>query len=109
MASALAMDKIRSKRLFKEAGIATPDFVIVEGKSNANLAAEKFGYPLILKPSNQGSSVGMTKVFDAGELSACFFQQDPRQRRRHRAIAVQRGRHCRYPETPLALPRYLRT
>ncbi len=70
MASALAMDKIRSKRLFKEAGIATPDFVIVEGKSNANLAAEKFGYPLILKPSNQGSSVGMTKVFDAGELSA---------------------------------------
>ncbi len=70
MASALAMDKIRSKRLFKEAGIATPDFVIVEEKSNAKLAAEEFGYPLILKPSNQGSSVGMTKVFEAGELAA---------------------------------------
>ncbi len=70
MASALAMDKIRSKRLFNEAGIATPDFVIVEQKSNAILAAEKFGYPLILKPSNQGSSVGMTKVFEAGELRA---------------------------------------
>jgi len=70
MASALAMDKIRSKRLFKEASIATPDFLIVEEKSNAILAAEEFGYPLILKPSNQGSSVGMTKVFEAGELSA---------------------------------------
>lgn len=70
MASALAMDKIRSKRLFKEAGIATPDFVIVEQKSDAVLAAEEFGYPLILKPSNQGSSVGMSKVFDSGELAA---------------------------------------
>ncbi len=70
MASALAMDKIRSKRLFKEAGIATPDFVVVEEKSHAILAAEEFGYPLILKPSNQGSSVGMTKVFESGELGA---------------------------------------
>jgi D-alanine-D-alanine ligase len=68
MASALAMDKIRSKRLFREAGIATPDFQIVEQKADAVLAAEEFGYPLILKPSNQGSSVGMTKVFEAGEL-----------------------------------------
>jgi len=68
MASALAMDKIRSKRLFREAGIATPDFMIVEKKADAVQAAEKFDYPLILKPSNQGSSVGMSKVFEAGEL-----------------------------------------
>ena len=68
MASALAMDKIRSKRLFKEAGIATPDFLIVEEKFDAVRAAEKFGYPLILKPSDQGSSVGMSKVFEAGEM-----------------------------------------
>jgi len=69
MASALAMDKIRSKRLFKEAGIATPDFLIVEEKFDAVRAAEKFGYPLILKPSDQGSSVGMSKVFEAGEMA----------------------------------------
>lgn len=69
MASALAMDKIRSKRLFTEAGIATPDFMIVEEKADGVRAAELFGYPLILKPSNQGSSVGMSKVFEAGELS----------------------------------------
>ena len=70
MASALAMDKIRSKRLFREADIATPDFAIVEKKGDAVLATEKFGFPLIFKPSNQGSSVGMSKVFEAGELGA---------------------------------------
>lgn len=70
MASALAMDKIRSKRLFREAGIATPEFSIIEQRSDAAGAAEAFGYPLILKPSNQGSSVGMSKVFKASELGA---------------------------------------
>jgi D-alanine-D-alanine ligase len=70
MASALAMDKIRSKRLFKEAGIATPDFVVVDEKTDAVRAAGEFGYPLILKPSDQGSSVGMSKVFEPGELAA---------------------------------------
>ncbi len=70
MASALAMDKIRSKRLFRQAGIATPDFLVIEEKADALRAAEAFGYPLILKPSDQGSSVGMSKVFEAAELGA---------------------------------------
>jgi D-alanine-D-alanine ligase len=68
ISSALAMDKIRSKRLFKEADIATPDFLSIEKRGDAVLAAEQFGYPIILKPSNQGSSVGMSKVFEANEL-----------------------------------------
>jgi len=68
MASALAMDKIRSKRLFQAAGVPTPDYAIVRHRSHAILAAEEFGYPLILKPACQGSSVGMTKVFEADEL-----------------------------------------
>ncbi len=70
MASALAMDKVRSKRVFDAAGIPTPDYAIVRSRSHAVLAAEEFGYPLILKPSCQGSSVGMTKVFDPDELNA---------------------------------------
>lgn len=70
MASALAMDKIRSKRLFKEVDIETPDFLIIEKRGDAVLAAEQFGYPIILKPSNQGSSVGMSKVFEVNELGA---------------------------------------
>lgn len=70
MASALAMDKIRSKHLFDACGIPTPDYAVVRHQADAVLAAESFGYPLILKPSAQGSSVGMTKVFDQDELAA---------------------------------------
>lgn len=70
MASALAMDKVRSKRVFDAAGIPTPEYSIVRNRSHAVLAAEDFGYPLILKPACQGSSVGMTKVFDPEELNA---------------------------------------
>lgn len=69
MASALAMDKVRSKQLFKEAGIATPDYVVVTKPGDARLAADQLGFPLFIKPSGQGSSVGMSKVFDAGELA----------------------------------------
>lgn len=70
MASALAMDKVRSKRVFDAAGIPTPDYAIIRNRSHAVLAAEDFGYPLILKPACQGSSVGMTKVFDPEDLNA---------------------------------------
>lgn len=70
MASALAMDKVRSKQLFREAGIDTPEFVIVSNSGDAKLAADELGFPLIIKPSGQGSSVGISKVFDAADLPA---------------------------------------
>jgi len=70
MASALAMDKVRSKQLFKQSGIDTPDYVIVKTPGDAKLAADELGFPLVIKPSGQGSSVGISKVFDAGELPA---------------------------------------
>ena len=69
MASALAMDKIRCKHLFEACGIPTPAYAVVRHEADAILAAEELGFPLILKPSEQGSSVGMTKVFDDGDLS----------------------------------------
>lgn len=69
MASALAMDKIRSKRLFEASGIPTPEYAAVRHHADAVLAAESFGFPLILKPAGQGSSVGMSKVFEHGDLS----------------------------------------
>lgn len=67
-ASALAMDKVRSKHLFEAAAIPTPEYVVIRDKSDAVLAADKLGYPLVMKPAEQGSSVGMTKVFEAAEL-----------------------------------------
>ena len=69
LASALAMDKIRSKHLFAAAGIPTPDYAVIRHDADAVLAAEQLGFPMILKPSGQGSSVGMSKVFEAADLA----------------------------------------
>jgi len=69
-ASSLAMDKVRSKQLFQQAGIATPEYVVVYSPGDAKLAADVLGFPLVIKPAGQGSSVGLSKIFDASELSA---------------------------------------
>lgn len=69
MASAIAMDKVRSKHLFRAAGIPTPDYAVVTTLGEASVAAEQVGFPLIIKPSGQGSSVGMSKVFEREELN----------------------------------------
>ena len=69
MASALAMDKVRSKHLFRAVGIPTPDYAVVKSLDEASVAAEQVGFPLIIKPSGQGSSVGMSKVFERSELN----------------------------------------
>lgn len=68
MGSALAMDKINSKRVFAGAGIATPEYRVLRSRQDAALALEQLGLPLIMKPAGQGSSVGMTKILEADEL-----------------------------------------
>jgi D-alanine-D-alanine ligase len=68
LASALAMDKVRSKRIFHEAGITTPDYAVLASRDDGEAAARQLGYPLVLKPAGQGSSVGMTKVFEEAQL-----------------------------------------
>ena len=69
MASALAMDKIRSKELFRAAGIDTPDYVVLNRSGDANIAADQLGLPLVIKPSGQGSSVGIGMVFEESDLA----------------------------------------
>ena len=69
MASALAMDKVRSKHLFESAAIPTPEYAVVRHQADAVLAVESFGFPLVLKPAGQGSSVGMSKVFEHDDLA----------------------------------------
>lgn len=70
--SAIGMDKLRSKRLAAAAGVATPDTVVLRHAGDCNLALERFGLPLIIKPATQGSSVGMSKVNDADELADAY-------------------------------------
>jgi D-alanine-D-alanine ligase len=70
MSSAIAMDKVRSKHLFRSVGIPTPDYAVIASREEASVAAENLGFPLIIKPSGQGSSVGMSKIFERDELNA---------------------------------------
>lgn len=69
MASALAMDKIRSKELFRAAGIDTPDYLVLNRSGDAKLAADQLGLPMVIKPSGQGSSVGIGLVFESSDLA----------------------------------------
>jgi len=72
LASALAMDKIRSKQLWNGIGLKTPEFHVVDNKNEALDLAEKITYPLILKPSCEGSSIGMNKVDNKSEFMPAF-------------------------------------
>ena len=71
-ASRLGMDKIASKNLFIKKGIPTPDFRVVENVGEIKEAAESFGLPLMIKPSNQGSSVGVGIVRTPADFSKAF-------------------------------------
>ena len=70
LASALAMDKVRSKKLFRATAINTPDYFVISSTGDARLAAEELGFPMVIKPVGQGSSVGMSKVFEESELGS---------------------------------------
>ncbi|OPA73991.1 hypothetical protein BVG16_26495 [Paenibacillus selenitireducens] len=71
--SAVSMDKVFAQDLVKSAGIATTEYFYVtkstydEKKMDAKIQ-ESFGYPIFVKPSSSGSSVGITKVYDAVSL-----------------------------------------
>ncbi len=70
LGSALAMDKDIAKRLFLAAGVPTPDWLMVPAESGAVRA--QLGFPLIVKPNAQGSTVGLTLVGDEAELPAAI-------------------------------------
>src|SRR5580704_4313794 len=72
MGSAIGMDKLASKRLALAIGVATADFVVLNGKADFDAALEQLGLPLIVKPASQGSSVGMAKVERAADLAAAY-------------------------------------
>jgi D-alanine-D-alanine ligase len=69
MGSAIGMDKLRTKRLAHAVGVATADYVVLRGPVDFEVALERLGLPLIVKPATQGSSVGMSKVERAEDLA----------------------------------------
>jgi D-alanine-D-alanine ligase len=79
LASALAMDKLRSKWVFGSAQIATPPFAVVRSAQECEALANLLEYPVMVKPVHEGSSIGMSRVDDAQTLSdacALAFQFD---------------------------------
>jgi D-alanine-D-alanine ligase len=72
LASALALDKWRSKLCWQAAGIAVPECVVLTAASDWQAVADRLGLPLFVKPANEGSSIGITKVRSASELRAAY-------------------------------------
>jgi D-alanine-D-alanine ligase len=72
LGSAIGMDKLRTKRLAQSIAVPTADFVVLHSVADIELAAEKLGLPMIVKPASQGSSVGMTRVNEHSQLAAAF-------------------------------------
>ena len=72
MASSVGMDKWRTKLLWNASEIATPDFELIDAASDFAAVEAKLGLPLFVKPANEGSSIGISKVKQAGQLCAAY-------------------------------------
>ena len=72
MASAIGMDKWRTKLLWQGAGLPIPAFVLLADDSDFAAVEAELGLPLFVKPATEGSSIGVTKVKHPGELRAAY-------------------------------------
>lgn len=76
MASAIAMDKVMSKRIWVAHGLPTPRFAVFDAQATEQAAlratAATFGFPLMLKAPHEGSTIGIRKVNGVDELDAGF-------------------------------------
>lgn len=68
LASALAMDKVRTKRVWRDYGLPTPDFVLMKDTSDLAEISKRIGFPVMVKPVHEGSSCGATKVTRQADL-----------------------------------------
>ncbi len=72
MASALGMDKWRTKLLWRAAGLPIPEFVMLNESSDFAAVERQLKFPLFVKPACEGSSIGITKVTQPGELGPAY-------------------------------------
>ena len=72
MASALAMDKWRTKLVWLAAGVPTPKYRLLTPQTDLARVIDDLGLPLIVKPAREGSSIGVTKVDSAVDLGPAF-------------------------------------
>ncbi len=80
MASSIAMDKIMTKRIWRADGLPTPDWRLVSSSAETAQAFQELGAPMIVKPSREGSTIGLTKVTSLGQCEQAYrlaAQHDP--------------------------------
>jgi D-alanine-D-alanine ligase len=72
LASALAMDKWRTKLVWQAAGVPTPRYELLAADSDLPAVAKRLGLPIMVKPASEGSSIGMSKVRRASDLEEAY-------------------------------------
>ena len=72
MASAVGMDKVRTKQLWAAQGLPTPRHLTITQVDQLDRAREYLGLPLIIKPPHEGSTIGITKVIAADQLVEAY-------------------------------------
>ncbi len=80
MASALTMDKLRTKLCWQGYGLVTPPWFLLQSECDLDACIEKLGFPVIVKPAQEGSSIGMSKANSRDEL--------------HKALQEALAYHC---------------
>lgn len=72
LASALAMDKLRTKQILDSQSLPTPAYMVMDADTDFEYVAASLGLPLMVKPALEGSSIGMTRVDEAEQLAAAW-------------------------------------
>lgn len=72
LGSAIAMDKRRTKLIWRALGLPTPEFRTLKADADLKAARDDIGFPMMIKPSNEGSSLGMTRVDVVADLAPAW-------------------------------------
>lgn len=72
MASALAMDKVMTKRVWLQHGLPTPEFAVINSDADLVGLIDRLPLPFIMKPPHEGSTVGFSRVDDASQLASAY-------------------------------------
>lgn len=72
MASALSMDKLRTKLCWQGMGLSTPKWYVLQSEQDINDCIANLGFPVIVKPAQEGSSIGMSKADNRDQLLAAL-------------------------------------
>ena len=72
MASAISMDKVMTKRIWRFEGLSTPAWAQVSSAAQTHAAFAELGAPMIVKPAREGSSIGFTKVLTEDQCDAAY-------------------------------------